>query len=168
MEHSAPVLGSARTWRTATLVAGGVAAIELVAILVLGILLLGRPLSHQVRQAAATRALVPKARPRVPPRPLQPPSLPRRRTSVLVLNGNGRAGAAADAAAEVRGRGYRLAGVGNASRSDYASTMVMYRRGFRAEAARLARDQHVGAVGPLDGVAAGKLGRAQVVLILGT
>lgn len=168
MEHSAHVFGSARTWRTATLVAGGVAALELVAILVLGVLLLGRPLSHHVKKAAVTHVRAPKAQPLVPPRPLQAPSLPRRRTSVLILNGNGRTGAAADAAAEVRRRGYPLAGVGNASRSDYASSMVMYRRGFRAEAARLARDQHVRAVGPLDGVTAGKLGRAQVVLILGT
>ena len=64
-----------------------------------------------------------------------------RRRSVLVLNGNGVQGAAAQAsAALVRARGYTVKEVGNAPRTGYARTIVMYRPGFRAEAVRFAHD----------------------------
>jgi len=86
---------------------------------------------------------------------------------VLVLNGNGRTGAAAAAASQVRSKGYRIGHVGNASRSDFGRSIVMYRPGFAGEGRRLAKDLGVKQVGPLDGMRAGDLRRAQVVFILG-
>ena len=58
--------------------------------------------------------------------------------------------------------GYRIGSVGNAPRRDYTRTIVMYRRGYRGEAARLAADLKIKIVGPLDGDAASDLlGRAR-------
>ena len=47
----------------------------------------------------------------------------------------------------------------NAHRQDYATSVVMYRPGFRAEGLRLASDLGVKVVGPLDGIAASALAR---------
>ena len=80
------------------------------------------------------------------------PKLTRAETGVFVLNGNGRSGAAASEAAKLSNLGYHVPGTGNAKRQDYATTVVMYRPGFQAEALRLARDLHVKVVGPLDGL----------------
>ena len=44
----------------------------------------------------------------------------------------------------------------------------MYRDGYRAEAARLAKDLHVRMFTPLDGMAPGQLMGAQLVLVVGT
>ncbi len=85
----------------------------------------------------------------------------------MVLNGNGRTGAAASAASRVRGRGYRIGTVGNAPSTDYARSFVMYKPGFAGEGHRLAKDLRVTQVGPLDGIRAAELGRAQLVFILG-
>ncbi|HLF68051.1 MAG TPA: LytR C-terminal domain-containing protein, partial [Gaiellaceae bacterium] len=92
---------------------------------------------------------------------------PRSRTVVLVLNGNGRSGAAASAASRVQSRGYRIGGVANAQR-EVARSIVMYRPGFAGEGRRLGRDLGVKLVGPLDGMRSGDLGRAHVVFILGS
>jgi hypothetical protein len=86
---------------------------------------------------------------------------------VLVLNGNGRTGAAASSAARVHGRGYRIAGVANAPRR-VTRSMVMYRPGFAGEGRRLGRDLGVKLVGPLDGLRKSDLHGAQVVFILGS
>ena len=86
---------------------------------------------------------------------------------VVVLNGNGRQGAAAVTASRVHGKGYRIGLVGNAPSHDYASSLVMYRRGFEGEARRLARDLGVKVVGPLDGMRPAQLDGAHAVLILG-
>ena len=165
MEHSiAHVEAAARPWRTATLVASAVAALELVVIIIAGIALLEQP----VRRAAEKAVLAPvRKSPPVKPTAADVPTLARSQTSVLVLNGNGRTGAAADAAERVRARGYRVSAVGNASRSDYPRTVVMYRRGHRGEAARLARDLRVKTIGPLDGLRPRELLGAHVVLVLG-
>ena len=40
----------------------------------------------------------------------------------------------------MRGFGYTIGTVGNAPRSDFTRTLVMYRKGYQAEAARLAKD----------------------------
>src|SRR5207244_3265190 len=78
------------------------------------------------------------------------PQLPRSRTSIFVLNGNGRAGAAGQTAERVKGLGYRIGKVGNAPRNDYRRSIVMYRQGFRPEALRLGRDLVEGeGVGPV-------------------
>ncbi len=95
------------------------------------------------------------------------PKLSRAATGVLVLNGNGRAGAASAAAARLSGLGYRIRGKGNAARQDYATTVVMYRRGFEAEGLRLARDLHVHVVGPLDGLKPSALHGGKLAVVLG-
>jgi hypothetical protein len=160
-----------RPWRTATLVASLVAAIELVLLLVAAFLLLAKPLSHAMqRHAEATAFATPKkhAAPVIPKQaPIGLPKLMRSETGVFVFNGNGRAGAASSAAATLADRGYRVPGTGNAKRQDYATTMVMFRRGFHAEAVRLAHDLHVKIVGPLDGMQPSALHGAQLAVVLG-
>ena len=166
MEISAPAPSQIEhPWRTATLVASSVAALELVVLLILGVALLARPLSAHAKEAALTQAT---GIAKVPSRP-EPKSatLARGETSVLVLNGNGIAGAAAATAALARARGYVVSATGNAARN-YGRSVVMYRPGRRPEAQRLARDLGVRLVGPLDGVTLRRLHSAQVVVVLGT
>jgi len=154
-----------RPWRTATIVAGGVAAFELVILLIIGIAFVAKPLSASAKQAALTRAT---GIAQVPSRP-EPKhvTLSRDETSVLVLNGNGIGGAAAAAASRVRRRGYPVSATGNAPRS-YGRSVVMYRAGRRPEAQRLARDLGIRLVGPLDGMNVRQLLGAQLVVVLGT
>ena len=121
MEHSLVQVPSPTPWRTATLVASAVAAVELVALLILGVVLLAKPVSDQVRQAAEAQVLAPaKPKPRRAA-PVGAPKLTRTQTSVIVLNGNGRAGAAAAGAESVRRFGYTIGTVGNAPRSDFTA-----------------------------------------------
>jgi hypothetical protein len=96
-----------------------------------------------------------------------PAELPRRKVRVVVLNGNGRQGAAAAAASRVSGRGYKLGVVGNAPRHDYPRSLVMYRPGFEGEGRRLARDLGIPLVSPLDGMRPAQLHGAHAVYILG-
>lgn len=162
-----------RPWRTAAYIAGAIALVELCLLLVLGGGALVRFAAAQVQLKAREQVLAPVAPARTPPATSRKPApapvakLPRKRTVVLVLNGNGRTGAAAAAAARVQRRGYRIGAVGNAPRSDFEQSLVMYRPGFAGEGRRLARDLGVRLVGPLDGMRPRALGRAQVVLILG-
>ena len=62
---------------------------------------------------------------------------------------------------------YVVAGVGNAPRSDFARTIVMYRDGYRREGQRLAHDMLIKLVGPLDGLRAKELMGAHIALVLG-
>jgi len=164
-----------RPWRTATLVAGTVAAVELVALVALGGMLLAKPLARALRHQAETAIAAPakKHQPAVPTKTRKLATaapvarLARDATSVIVLNGNGHSGAAGNAAARVHALGYVVAGTGNARRQDYANTVVMYRPGFRGEGLRLARDLHVAVVGPLDGMKADALMGGQLALIVG-
>ncbi len=161
MEHSYIAYDHARGWRTATLVASFVAAVELVVIVVVAVAALG----DHVRAEATRAALAP------PPKKEAPAPgavLPRAKTSVVVLNGNGRAGAATNAGELVRGKGYIVAGVGNAPASNPGETAVMYRAGKRGEAERLARDLGIKIVGPLDGLAPSDLLGAHIALVLGS
>ncbi len=93
--------------------------------------------------------------------------MPRTKIRVLVLNGNGRQGAAAVIAARAQQRGYRIGGVANAPRSDFARSIVMYKPGFIGEGRRLGRDLGVALVTPLDGMRASQLKGAHLVFILG-
>jgi hypothetical protein len=137
-----------RPWRTATLVASIVAAVELVLLLGAGVLLIAKPLSRAVQHRAVATALAPaKHAPKKAAAPARRttasasvPKLTRTRTRVMVFNGNGRNGAASQGAARLHAFGYAIAGTGNARRQDYAATVVMYRPGYRAEGLRLARD----------------------------
>jgi hypothetical protein len=158
-----------RPWRRATIVASLIAALELVVIVVAGFLLLARPLAHAVRAQAEVRAFAPVKAP-APTRTtaaLAAPTLTRSETGVLILNGNGRSGAASSGAQRLRDLGYVVAGTGNAPRSDYATSVVMYRPGYGPEAQRLARDLHLKVVGPLDGLKTRDLLGAHLALILG-
>ena len=166
MEHSLPQVSS--PWRTATLVASAVAAAELVVLVVLGLALLAEPVSETVRDAAEAKVFAPvKPKPRAVA-PVGEPKLTRNETSVIVLNGSGRSGAAAENALRVRSLGYTIGTVGNAPRSDFTRTIVMFRPGYRAEAARLAADLKLKIVGPLDGLRSSDLLGAHVALIVGS
>ncbi len=164
--HSFPEIRS--PWRTATLVASALAALELVLLVVLGVMLLAEPVSQHVRQSAQAKLLAPvKPKPRTAPA-VGKPKLSRAETSVIVLNGNGRAGAAAASAAAVRRFGYTIGTVGNAPRTDFTRTLVMFRKGFRPEAVRLAKDLNLKIVGPLDGLRRKDMLGAHVALIVGS
>ena len=167
MEHSLAQVRS--PWRTATLVASAVAFVELVALVVLAIALLAEPVSQHVRKAAEQQVLAPVVKKKTTSaKPLVgAPKLSRAETSVTVLNGNGRSGAAATAAESVRRFGYTIGTVGNAPRTDVSRTIVMYRNGYRPEAARLAKDLGVKIVGPLDGMRPADLLGGHVALVLG-
>lgn len=166
MEHSHSLPQIRTPWRTATLVASAIATIELVVLLVLAVTVLAQPVSDHVRRAAEAQVLTPVARPRPSPT-AGTPRLSRSETSVLVLNGNGRPGAAATTAERVRGLGYTIGSVGNAPRTDFTRSTVMYRRGYGPEAARLARDLQVKIVGPLDGLSPADLLGAHVAVVIG-
>ena len=158
-----------RPWRTATLVASAIAAVELVLILILGVALLGKPLSERLRDTAQQRSLgitttTTATRPKIGS---AAPRLSRAETTVLVLNGNGVSGAAHEAAARVESRGYSIGHVGNAKRTDFTRSVVMYRPGFRGEALRLARDLRIRIVGPLDGMRTRDLLGAHVAVVVG-
>lgn len=161
MEHAVP-FEPVRPWRTAAIVATGVAALELVALIVAGTVLLGRSVvSHGARAAAKPVASRPATT-----KPSRHPSLPRAKTRIVVLNANGQAGAAAAEASTLRARGYKISAVGNAQRATQGPTLIMYRPGFAAEGQRLARDTGIGVVTALDGMQPSSLRRAQLVVVL--
>jgi hypothetical protein len=172
VELAHPTDALVRPWRRATVIATSIAAIELVLLVAAGIVLLGRHLAHHAGPASApTRHATTKPGPAktlpARPEPVGQPRLARSETSVLVLNGTGRSGAAALEANVVSARGYRLGRVGNAPRTGYTKTVVMYRPGFRAEAARLAHDIGVTLFAPLDGLTPSALGGAQLAVVVG-
>lgn len=161
-------------WRTAAIVAVAVAAVELLVLVVVGGALLAKPSSGTAAEsgkakvaassAAHTKALVaPVVRHRAAPAA----RLGRTRVTVLVLNGNGRQGAAASTATRVSRRGYKIGGVANAPRADFTRSLVMYRKGFEGEGRRLARDLGIGIVGPLDGLRTSQLKGANAVVVVG-
>jgi LytR cell envelope-related transcriptional attenuator len=161
-----------RPWRTATLVASLVAALELVLLLGLAAVFVAKPLAHSLQHHAETVAYAPaKKKAFTPPVPKKvvvgKAKLSRAKTGVLVLNGNGRAGAAAAEATKLHSLGYPVSGTGNARRLDYATTVVLYRKGFQAEAARLARDLKITVTGPLDGMSTSALHGGKLAVILG-
>jgi hypothetical protein len=153
-------------WRTATIVVTAIAALEFVALAGAAVALLGNPLADHFGAATAKAAATRAHAARTKPLPTKP-TLARSATRVMVLNGNGRAGSAAAAAADLRGLGYRIGYVGNAARPSYTRSLVMYRPGFAAEATRLAHDLHFAVVSPLDGMRAGQLRGAHLILIVG-
>jgi hypothetical protein len=162
VEHSLPVDPEARHWRTLTAVATAIAAVEF---LILFGAFAVKPLVGRLKNAAVASATNSSGIPKPPP--VGAPRLARQETSVLVLNGNGRTGAAAAEADHVRARGYRIGSVADARRTDYTRSIVMYRAGYRPEAMRLARDMRVRVVGPLDGMRPRDLLGAQLALIVG-
>jgi len=168
VEHS---LTSIQTpWRTATVVLGAVAGLQFVILIVLLVALLAEPVTEHVTRAAEKQVLAPVA-----PEPARKlaagaaaPGLARSETSVIILNGNGRAGAAASTAERVRKIGYTIGSVGNAPSTDYMRSLVMYRRGHAGEGKRLARDLGIKVVGPLDGMKPSQLLGAHAAVIIGS
>jgi hypothetical protein len=166
-------------WRTTAIVAAGLAAFELVLLVMLTLAFLAKPLIGRggddggatARPAASAPAAEAEgeaaAAATSTARPAARPALAREATSVIVLNGNGSAGAAGDKADLVRTRGYVITGTANAPRTDFARSVVMYRPGYRAEAVRLARDFNVTRVTPLDGLRPAELQGAHLALIVG-
>ena len=161
-------------WRTAAIVAVAVAAVELLVLVIVGGALLAKPstgsAAHpaKAKVAASSSATKKAAVTHTIHRAAAPAAhLSRTKVTVLVLNGNGRQGAAASTASRVRGRGYKIGGVANAPRSDFTRSLVMYRRGFEGEGRRLARDLGIGIVGPLDGLRTSQLHGANAVVVVG-
>jgi hypothetical protein len=163
-------------WRNAAFIAATVATVELLILLIVGIWLFGKFFSDEVSKATdpttVTAAAVERrleAAGQLPgqAKPDAKAVLSRGETSVLVLNGNGIGGAASEAAEQVRGDNYLIAATGNASRTDYPRSIVMFRPGFKSEAQRLARDLGLKRVGPLDGVRIRDLQGAHVALVVG-
>jgi hypothetical protein len=179
-------------WRRAALIAGVVAAVELVALVVVALAFIAKPFAgapeksdqpaataapaaateaasgEEAKPAAAATAEATQGGQPADARPAVA-ELPRARTQVLVLNGNGFAGAAGQMAAVVRALRYPVTGVGDAARRDFPRTIVMYRTGLRGEAERLARDLGLArerAV-PLDGMRPADLQGAKLVVIVG-
>jgi hypothetical protein len=151
-----------RPWRRATIAVSAVAAVELLLLTAVAIVLFGNPLADHFREPAASAAAPTKHT----AAPAKKPTLPRNETSVMVLNGNGRAGAAAAAADRVQARGYMLGDVGNAPGITPRS-LIMFRPGYEPEARRLARDLRVRIVRPLDGMQPRQLLGSHLVLIIG-
>lgn len=159
-----------RPWRTAAYVACAVAAVELLLLLVIGGGKLAGYVTDRVQLAAKESVVVAQATtaPAVKKK-AQAPAVaqrPRSKTVVMVLNGNGRTGAAAGAASRVQSRGYRIGDVTNAPQL-VSKSLVMYRPGFAGEGKRLGNDLGVRLVTPLDGMRASALHGAHVVFILG-
>jgi LytR cell envelope-related transcriptional attenuator len=161
MEHELDLI---RPWRRATIAVTAIAAIELIALAAVAVALLGNPLARHLRESAAVASTTRK-RANLPA-PAKKPILPRSDISVMVMNGNGVAGAAHIAADKVGAHGYLVGNVGNAPGSS-PRTLVMYRPGYAAEGTRLGRDLHVRVVRPLDGMRPAQLLGAHLVLILG-
>jgi LytR cell envelope-related transcriptional attenuator len=173
MEHTIrQPLELASPWRARAFLAAAIAALELVVILAIAIALVARPLTHRVKSVADQKAATVAAKPK--PAAAKKAAVPahamlsRGETAVLVLNGNGRTGAAGAEADHVRNLGYPVTAVANASRIGYTRTLVMYRPGYAAEAQRLAKDAGIRLVTPLDGMRPTQLKGARTVIVVGS
>jgi hypothetical protein len=158
-------------WRAVAVLAAGVALVELVALIAIGLV-------HLAPKATAEPTAKTSA-PVVHPRHIHVqvvhklkvrsvPLRPRSRVRVLVLNGNGVSGAASAEATRLETQGYRIGGATNAARHDYARSMVMFVPGWAKEARRLAHDVGVRMVAPVDGLHPSQLRGSGVVLLLGS
>jgi hypothetical protein len=166
-----------RPWRRATIIAGAIAAVELMLLLGAGALIVARPLSHSIQRHAVTAAAASSKPAAAHEKKLHqairrmhaPPGKAKSRSQVhvMVFNGNGQQGAAGSTAGHLQHLGYRISGTANAAHQNYASSVVMYVPGYRSEGLRLAKDMGVKVVGPLDGIGRSALDGAQLVVIVG-
>jgi hypothetical protein len=159
VEISAPPLHPRPRWRTGTLVVCAIVALQVVLLVIVV-----KGLASTDSPARADRATAHHKVGRPEPKT---PTLPRTRTRILVLNGNGIAGAAAAESDRLLARGYKVSGTGNAAQS-YGQSVVLYRPGKLPEAKRLAADESIPLVGPLDGITPRELHGARLVIVLGT
>jgi LytR cell envelope-related transcriptional attenuator len=161
-----------RPWRRATYLAGAIAGLELILLLAAGAMLVAKPLSHAINRAAV-QSLVPTAPSKqlvTAIKKMNAPigtTHPRSHVRIMVFNGNGVNGAAGTAAGRLHRLGYKVAGTANAKHQNYATSVVMYRPGFRSDGLRLARAIGVKVVGPLDGIRARALHGGEIALIVG-
>jgi LytR cell envelope-related transcriptional attenuator len=161
-----------RPWRRATFIAGAIAGIELIALLGAGAMLLAKPLSHEINKAAvASIESTPVSKQlQTAIKKMNAPAgkaHPRAHVKIMVLNGNGVNGAAGTAATRLHHLGYRIAGTANAKRQDYATSVVMYKPGFRADGMKLAKAIGVKVVGPIDGIPASSMHGGDIAVIVG-
>jgi len=168
-------------WRSTALVASGVAALELFILVILAFAIFVKPmLSNEpgkeaapakkataTKTAAAAPAKSSATKTAAPSKPAKAAPIARTKTKVLILNGNGRSGAASEKAAWVMTKGYPIAATTNASRTDFARSLVMYKPGYEAEAKRFGKDFNVSRVIPLDGIKKSELQGGVIVLIIG-
>ena len=184
MELPAPTLPRfsepTQGWRKAAIVAGCIAAAELIALVVVALAFVAKPFADDAPAKAAAKpgsqasAVAAEnggtATVKVDGKAgAKAAELPRSKTGVLVLNGNGYVGAAAEKASVVQSLRYPVTNVGDAANRNFPQTIVMYRAGFLAEALRLAKDLGMPrrrAV-PLDGMRPAELGGAKLVLVVG-
>jgi hypothetical protein len=170
----------ANRWRRTAIVTAAVAAVEAGLLLVVALAFIAKPFADDSAKPAPAKA-EPSAAAADPAPPVEAPAparsaeadpvaaLPRTKTGVLVLNGNGVPGAAGQAADQVQRLRYPVTGASNAESRDFARTIVMFGPGFEGEALRLAHDLGFGSkrVVPLDGVRPADLGPAKLVLVIG-
>jgi hypothetical protein len=167
-------------WRKAALVAGTIATVELIALVVVALAFIAKPFADDppaktTAKAAASPSVQTEeggavATVQAASKPTGDiAELPRNKTRVLVLNGNGYVGAASEKAAVVRSLRYPVTGVGDAARRNFPRTIVMYRTGFLGEGQRLARDLGMPKARalPVDGMRPAELGGAHLVLVVG-
>ena len=163
-------------WRITAIAAAGLAAFELVLLIMLAMAFFARPfLGDDDRPARAAAEAMPTAAETKPAakaaKPARQeataPKLARNETSVIVLNGNGSPGAAAEKADLVQTRGYIITATDNAPHTGFDQSIVMFRPGYELEAKRLAKDFAIARVTPLDGLVAADLQGAHVALIVG-
>jgi hypothetical protein len=178
VEHAYRTSEPVTPWRTAAIVAAAVASIELFILVIVGVMIGARFMTDKAEhviaqtQAAQTQAAPAKATEDEPAKEKQKKTapvaeLPRTQTSVIVLNGNGIPAAAAVGADSVRKHHYLIAGTGNAPRTDFQRSVIMFRAGYKDEAIRLGKDLHVRRVTPLDGITKRDLQGAHVAFIIG-
>jgi hypothetical protein len=165
-------------WRTAAIVAAAVAAVELFILVIVGVIVGAKivndhaeaavtPLTKSaVQTSGTTAAATTEATKAGTSSGVAAPALPRRRTSVIVLNGNGIPGAASVTADRLRHFHYIVAATGNAPRS-FSRSVIMYRPRFKEAAVRLGHDLHVRQVVPLDGITARDLQGAHIAVVVG-
>jgi hypothetical protein len=177
MDHPAE-FSPPQPWRAAAMVAAAIATVELFILLLVAFVFGAKLFTSQTETAtvAAIKREQPQAAPTnqakesktAPARHTAPSGpLPRQKTSVVVLNGNGIPGAAATTADRAHSFRYIITATGNAPRTDFRRSLVMFRPGFRAAATRLAKDMGIRHVSPLDGIKKSDLQGAQLALIIG-
>jgi apolipoprotein N-acyltransferase len=164
-------------WRIAAMVATGIAAVELFILLLIGFLVGAKAFSdktetatiaaikREVPQAAQTQASEQQKPADASQKKEAPKVLPRWRTSVVILNGNGIPGAAAVNADKAHSLHYVITATGNAPSTGFA--LDGHVRPALPAAQRLAKDMGVKAVTPSTGSRRATFRAPQLALIIG-
>ena len=97
-----------------------------------------------------------------------PPVANKAAYTVAVLNASGVSGAAANRVApRVQAAGYTLGVVDNATQQDLVTSVVQYVPGRKEVAWNVAKDLGITTAGPVDSLSQGRIGTADVVVIVG-